>query len=107
MAFANHNGNKPALVRARLARALATAIEAGLPLDRAVRLAADASANPQLKAFVHSIPQRTVSTQSLSKTLARCPHLTPEFLGVLEVAEATGDFRVVARLADLYEDGFR
>lgn len=106
-AFANRHGRRPAPIRARLARALATAIEAGLPLGRAVRLAADASADAAVKTFVHSIDERALSAQPIAATLASCPHMTPDFLGVLQVAEATGDFKSVARLADLYEDGFR
>lgn len=106
MALANHYGRKPALVRARLARALATAIETGLPLASAVRLAADASADDSVKEFVRAIDERTLSTQPVTAMLADCPHMTPDFLGVLQVAEATGNFGVVTRLADLYEDGF-
>ncbi len=105
--FANRYGRQPAFVRARLARALSTAIEAGLPLGRAVRLAADASADSAVKAFVQGIDERTLSTQAMTITMARCPHMSPDFLAVLHVAEATGDFSGVARLAGLYEDGFR
>lgn len=97
----------PALVRARLARALATAIEAGLPLGRAARLAADATASTDVMQFMRTVSERSLSTQPLRVTLSRCPHITPDFLGALEVAEATGDFRLITRLAAMYEDGFR
>ena len=108
VAFANRYGRKPALVRARLARALATAIEAGLPLPRAVRLAADASANEDVKAFVRAIDEPTLGSQPIAVTLASCPHMSPDFLAVLQVAERTGDCRTsLARVADSYEDGFR
>lgn len=108
LAVANRYGGTPAMVRARLARALATAIEAGLPLGRAIRLAADASADPEVLRFVQSVDERTLSGQPIVVTLAQCPHMSPDFLAVLQVAETTGDFRnSIARLADLYEDGFR
>lgn len=101
-------GSKPAMVRARFARALATAVEAGLPLGRAIRLAADASADPAVQHFVASIDERQLAGQQITATLASCPHMTPDFLAVLQVAEHTGDFtNSLRKLADLYEDGFR
>ena len=107
-AAASFYGRQPALVRARLGRALVTAIEAGLPLPRAVRLAADASADPAVQRFVGAIGEGALSSQPLAVTLAGCPHLTPEFLAMVHTAERTGDWSSsVGRIADLYEDGFR
>jgi type II secretory pathway component PulF len=107
-AAANRFGRKPTLVRARLARALTTAIEAGLPLGRALRLAADASAGPAVQAFVNAIDERTLSSRPIAETLANCPRMSPDFLAVLHVAEMTGDFSgSIGKLATLYEDGFR
>lgn len=106
-AVAARYGRKPPLARARMARALATAIEAGLTLPRAVRLAADASANPEIRAFVFRQSEKQLSTRAISDSLAGCPHLTPDFVGMLNTAERTGDFAPLARLAELYEDGFR
>lgn len=100
-------GRKPPLARARMARALATAIEAGLTLPRAVRLAAEASANPEIRAFVSAQSEQRLAGQSIGTSLAGCPHLTPEFVAILATAERTGDFTPLARLAELYEDGFR
>ena len=107
-AAANHFGRAPALVRARFARALATAIEAGLPLPRATRLAAAASANDDVTRYVRALSERALTERPLAETLARCPHMSPDFLALLATAEQTGDFRsTMARLATLYEDGFR
>jgi type II secretory pathway component PulF len=100
-------GRKPVLVRARLARALASAVEAGLPLPRAVRLAADASGDGRVRGFVGRVTDARLATAPLSETLAGCPHLTPEFMATLATAEETGDFSALTRLAELYEDGFR
>ena len=100
-------GRRPAMARARMARALTTAIEAGLTLPRAMRLAADASANPEIRAFVSRIGERDLSTHSVSESLAGCPHLTQEFAAIIATSERTGDFSGLAKLADLYEDGFR
>ncbi|MEO7455859.1 MAG: type II secretion system F family protein [Gemmatimonadaceae bacterium] len=104
---ANRYGRQPAMVRARLARSLATAIEAGLPLGRSIHLAADASADPAVQAHVRAIPERVLASQPIERTLGACPHMTPEFLSVLHVMEQSGDASSLARLADLYEDGFR
>ncbi|MEX0894048.1 MAG: type II secretion system F family protein [Gemmatimonadota bacterium] len=106
-AVAVHYGRKPPLARARMARALATAIQAGLPLPRAIRLAADASGQPAIAGFVERIGERRLAGGSIGASLAGCPHLTPEFMAVLATAEATGDFGPLMRLAELYEDGFR
>lgn len=100
-------GRKPRLARARMARALATAIEAGLPLGQAVRLAGDASANAAIRAFVASKSEQQLTGNAIATTLAGCPHLTPDFIAVLQTSERTGDFSAVARLAELYEDGFK
>ena len=105
---ANHYGRKPQLVRARLARALTTAVEAGLPLARSLRLAAETSADPDVARYVASIDDRTLANGSIAATLSNCPHISADFLAVLEVAERTGDFSgSIGRLATLYEDGFR
>jgi type II secretory pathway component PulF len=106
-AVAARYGRKPPMARARMARALSTAIEAGLTLPRALRLAADASASPEIRAFVQKSSEKQLSARSISASLAGCPHLTPEFLSTLDISERTGDFAPLARLADMYEDGFR
>lgn len=106
-AIAARYGRRPALVRARMARALSTAIEAGLPLPRAVRLAADASANAAVRDYVARIDDHRLSTAPLAEVLAGCPHLTADFVAVLATAERTGDYTPLTRLAGLYEQGFR
>lgn len=107
MALAAWYGRKPPLARARMARALATAVQAGLTLPRAVRLAADASDNASIRSFVGGMTERQLATTSISDSLARCPHLTPDFTATLATAERTGDYAPLIRLAELYEDGFR
>jgi type II secretory pathway component PulF len=100
-------GRRPPLARARMARALATAIEAGLPLPRALRLAADASANAEIRAHVMRFSEVQLAGMSISDAMKGCPHITPDFAAIIATAERTGDFAVVAKLAALYEDGFR
>jgi type IV pilus assembly protein PilC len=107
LAVSRSYGRRPALAVARLARALATAVEAGLPLGRAVRLAADASGNDEIKGFVARQGERDLSGRSIAASLAGCPHLPPPFIAMVDTAERTGDFSAVTRLAELYEDGFR
>lgn len=99
---------RPGFVRARFARTLALTIGAGLPLPRAVTLAAEASGDPALARHVKRQSERTLSSQSLQETLAGAPVMTPELEATLMVAERTGDFAgSIGKLANLYEDGFR
>lgn len=94
-------------VRARLARSLATAIEAGAPIDRALDLAVAAAASPQLDACVKRIPASKRRAQPISATLAGCPGIPSELLSAIQVAEQTGNWAdSVGRLGQLYEDGF-
>jgi type II secretory pathway component PulF len=105
---ARNYANKPEAVRVRLARSLATAVEAGLPLDRAVRLSVEATASPEVTAHVSRYPLRVLATQPLSVTFAGCPSVTPDMLASMHIAEQTGDYTgTLRKLADLYEDGFR
>jgi len=98
---------KPELVRSRLARGLCTAIEAGVPLDEAVRLGVAAADHPDVAAHVAAMRPERIRSQSLARTFAGCPHVPPEFLSALRIAEETGDHRTtIGRLAELYEDGF-
>lgn len=90
---------------ARLLRALAGGVEAGLPLDRVVALAAAAAADPRITAHVRAQGSRRLGTQSISETLAGCPVIPPEMHAAFKVAEVSGDFTgALVRLADLYDD---
>lgn len=99
---------RPGFVRARFARTLAMTIGAGLPLGRALLLAAEASGDPALAAHVRGVGERRIIVQPITTTLAGQEILSPELRSALIVAEKTGDFATtLGRLADLYEDGFR
>ena len=103
-AAAARYGRAPRLVQARLARALTIAVEAGLPLGTALRLAAEACGDAGVERHVALQGERRLATQSLVASLRGCPAMTPEFLAVLANAERTGDFaNTLARLAGLYE----
>jgi type II secretory pathway component PulF len=94
-------------VRARLARAIATAMEAGAPLDRVIDLAVAAAANAELKRCVERVPPGKRRTQPLSQTFKGCPHVPAELLGAMQVAESSGNWHnSVGRMGELYEDGF-
>jgi type II secretory pathway component PulF len=94
-------------IRARLARALATAMEAGAPIDRALELSVGAAASPELEACVKKIPPSKRRAQPLSATLRGCSGVPNELIGAIQVAESTGNWKdSVGRMAELYEDGF-
>lgn len=95
--------NRPKVVRARLCRALAIAVEAGLPMDLGVQAADDASLTEHLA----RLPAAARANQTLADTLAGWSRLTPDMQQVLGVADQTGDYtNTLKRLADLYDDGF-
>jgi type II secretory pathway component PulF len=98
---------RPAFVRARFARTLSLCIDAGLPLGRSAVLAAESSGDTELIRHVRRFGERTLNTQPLSVTLTGSPIVTAEFHGTLLVAEQTGDFAPLERLAAMYEAGFR
>lgn len=99
---------RPAFVRARLARTLATCIESGLPLGRSALLAAEATGDRELERLVRRHGERALTSQPLSVTFAGSPIVTPEFAASLQMAERTGDYTTTLRkLATLYEDGFK
>ncbi len=99
---------RPEFVRARFARTLALTLASGLPLPRAVTLAAEATGNPTLVAHIRRHGEHALATQSLERTLEGSFVMTPEFTGMLRVAEQTGDFTTsIGKLAALYEDGFK
>lgn len=99
-------GQRPKLVMARLLRALTTAVEAGLSMDRAVALAVDASGNEQIRAHVRA-QGKAVASQPLSKTFDGCPVVPRQAVAAMSVAEATGDYgSTLQKLAELYDEGF-
>ncbi|HUF49691.1 MAG TPA: type II secretion system F family protein [Longimicrobiales bacterium] len=103
-ALAARYANRSEFVLARFARALATGMEAGLPLDRVVTLAAEASGQPQLRARVRSRTVRQLATEPVSETFAGCSILPFEMMASLRVAEASGDFSSgLRKLAELYD----
>jgi type II secretory pathway component PulF len=106
VALAASYSNRRDFVLARLARAMAAGVEAGLPLDRVVVLSAEATGHPQIKAHVARFSARDLATQPLSETFAGCAVIPGEMAAAMHVAEASGDFSgSLRKLADLYDSG--
>ena len=107
VAMAERYANRRDFVLARLARALAGAVEAGLPLDRAASLAADSTGSPAIVAHVKRQDVRTLATQPLSQTFAGCSVVPVEMIAAMRVAEVSGDFSgALRKLADLHDVDF-
>lgn len=103
-ALAAAYANRRNFVLARLARTIAGAIEAGLPTDRAARMAADATGHPALMAHVRKRTAAQIATMPLSQVFEGCTIVPPEMIAALRVAETTGDFSgSLRKLADLYD----
>ena len=94
-------------VRARLARSISTGMQAGASIERVLDLAVAAAANPELSRCVQQVPVTKRRQQPLSVTLKGCPHVPPELVAAMQVAESTGNWNdTVGRMGELYEDGF-
>ncbi len=103
-ALAARYANRPAFVLARLGRALASGIEAGLPLDRVVVLAALSTGHPEIIAHVRKTPARQLGLQPVSETFTGCAVIPLEMVAAMRVAEVSGDFSgSLRKLADLYD----
>ena len=87
--FLNTNG----LTQARFARVLASTLEAGLPLGRAVRLSVDASGNRGLKEHLQKRTERELATTPLAKLFEGCEEVPARLIGQMMVADATGDYK--------------
>src|ERR1019366_8798812 len=91
-AFASMLLNTWSRTRARFATVLASMLEAGLPLGRAVRVAVDASGNRGLLEHVGKRTERELSTTTLAKLFEGCEEVPAELMGQMAVADATGDY---------------
>jgi type II secretory pathway component PulF len=85
--------NTPAMSRARFARVLASTVDAGLPLGRAIRLSVDASGNRALLEHIKKRSERDLSTTPLAKLFDGCAEIPARLMGQLMVADATGDYK--------------
>ncbi|MFN8878210.1 MAG: type II secretion system F family protein [Gemmatimonadota bacterium] len=104
---ADRFASRPPRPLVRFTRALATALAAGLPLDRAATLAAGASGDAALVAHVARVGVRRLATASLSETLRGAPGLTRDFFAMLAVAEVSGNLDgSLGKLAALLDDAF-
>jgi type II secretory pathway component PulF len=84
--------NTNSRTRARFASVLASMLEAGLPVGRAVRLAVDASGNRGLQVHIGRRTERELSTAPLAKLFEGCEEVPAELMGQMSVADATGDY---------------
>ncbi len=99
--------NRPKVVLARLCRAVAVGVEAGLSLDRVVRLAVDATGTRELAGHVGRIPRQQLRGNPLASTFSGSALVPHEMVAALRVADETGDYtNTLKKLAELYEDGF-
>lgn len=100
------SGPKPRSV-SMLTRELATLLQAGLPLDRALSILAEISVDPRSGSFIQQIQKAVHGGQSLADALeAHKEALPPFYIGLVRAGEAGGALDVVlTRLADAMERG--
>lgn len=99
--------NRRQFVIGRLGRALASGVEAGLPLDRTVVLAAESTGHPEIIGHVRRIPVQVLGGQPMSETFSGCAVIPPEVISAMKVGEMSGDYSgSLRKMAELY-DGAR
>ncbi|MDQ8168734.1 MAG: type II secretion system F family protein [Gemmatimonadota bacterium] len=88
-------------------RTLATLLEAGVPLTRALAFAASGDTDPHWRAVFAGLQEAVARGESLSDAAARVPSLPPRYAPLLAAAEASGSMAAtVDRLAnDLEQRG--
>lgn len=93
-------GREPAV--ASFARTLATLLEAGVPLDRALSFGAEQASHPQLRAAARDVRSGVREGSTLAESLARHPRLFgPLFVAAVAAGEESGALdQAMARLAD-------
>ena len=98
--------NRRQFVLGRLGRALASGVEAGLPMDRTVLLAAESTGHPDIIAHVRRIPAQVRASQPMSETYRGCPIIPTDFISAMRVGEMSGDYSgSLRKMAELYDGG--
>lgn len=96
--------NRRQFVIGRLGRALAGGVEAGLPLDRTVLLAAESTGHPEIIGHVRRIPVQVRAGQPMSETFSGCAVIPPEVISAMRVGELSGDYSgSLRKMAELYD----
>ncbi|WP_411280588.1 type II secretion system F family protein [Gemmatimonas sp.] len=86
---------------AMLTRSVATLLEAGVPLERALAFAASGETDPRWQRIFGGLREAVTRGESLSEAAARVEELPRAYAPLLAAAEASGSMAdTVARLAD-------
>lgn len=90
---------------ARFGRAFGAMQQAGMPLGRAVQLAADASGNECVRARIYPIVNRMDSGEGIYETFLSSRAFSPVVLDMVRTGEMTGNLHeMLEKVAEYYED---
>ena len=78
--------------RARFLQALITALDAGIPIGRAVRIAVESSGDNELVRHLAKLSERDVNTSPMATLFAGCASIPAPLLSQMAIADATGDY---------------
>ena len=78
--------------RARFLQALLTALGAGIPAGRAVRIAVESSGDTELVRHLAKFSERDVNTTPMATLFAGCASIPAPLLSQMAIADATGDY---------------
>ena len=102
--MARRYANRRQFVLGRLGRALANGIEAGLPLERVVTLAAQVTGHPTIIAHVNRLPAKERGSRAISEIFEGCALVPPEMISAMRVGELSGDYSgSLRKMAELYD----
>lgn len=93
------------IAMSRFSKALALLYSSGVPVSRAVSIAADASANTAVAEQIKKLVPALSEGQSLTQSLARSRVILPVVMDMLAVGEKTGNYdAVLQKVAGYMED---
>ncbi len=92
------------MIMAKFGRALAALYRGGVPMPRAVMLAADACGSQSVRAQIYPAAKRLEEGGSITQTFAETGAFHPIVLDMVQTGESTGNLDMMLdKLADFYE----
>ncbi len=93
------------LAMAKFGRAFGALYRGGVPINRAIHLAGDATGNEYIRARVVPASRTLETGAGLTETLRSTGAFTPIVLDIMETGERTGNIdEMLTRMSDFYED---
>ncbi len=90
---------------AKFGRAFGALYSGGVPIPKAIQLAADACGNEYLRAQIHPASRRLEGGDRITETMAQTGAFTPIVIDMMNTGESTGNLdTMLNKVSDYYED---